>query len=474
MYRWIFGASLGLLVACANGGGGGANPSACGGIGEACCVPSTGENPCERNTLQCESADQTCRLRVGEGSCSESDDCFGTAQCNAASARCCLPDGVFSTDPTLCCSGFADRMGECTAYPELPSNCGRAGLECCDLSEEAEDLIGTRCPGEGLGSADKLLCARGFCYDCGGPGERCCNGTCERGTCEFDRCGDSGPPNTTWCDEAGEACCRAEDGTESCAGGLTCAEGRCSTRAPVDECDTYTARGCEACTGGRTSTGRFCGWCGDRCVSGTSSGSSDGTCTPLAGNWFESVSQCPAPRFCSELRSCDACAGGSHGLDCVWCDRPTGGSAPSCVSGSSDTSPAELNLEGGLTVAGRDTTLEASATGGGCVDDVVLTITAPTTLTGLTFQITPPPGAPASSARATEVSISAAGTGTSTAFRGRTAAGAWKVRVARTAEAAAMGEAVPVVGTLRINRAACANLCGAGESEVVRDASMCR
>lgn len=475
MIRFLVTSVVSLLAACATGGAeSGTNPNACGGTGQTCCAPATGKNPCERNTLQCESASQTCRLRVGEGTCSDADDCFGTAACNAATSRCCLPNGTFSNDPTLCCSGFTDRSGECTSYPMLPTNCGRAGLECCDLSEEVEDLVGSRCPGEGLGSAGKLLCSRGFCYECGGAGQPCCNGACERGSCELDRCGESGAPNTTWCDEAGEACCRGEDGTESCAGGLSCVDRRCSTRAPTDECEQYTTRGCEACAAGRTSTGRFCGWCGDRCTSGSAVGSTDGTCTPMAGNWIDSVTQCPAPRFCSEIRSCGACADGSHGLDCVWCDRPSGGAAPGCVAGSSNTSPAELSLEGGLMASERETTLEASVTGGGCVDDVVLTIAAPTTLTGLSFQITPPAGEPRSSAGAASITLTG-GAGTSSATRGRNASGVWKVRVSRAAAAeGATLEPLTLQGTLRVNRAACANLCGAGESEVVRDASMCR
>lgn len=460
MPRWLHGLAAVCLFACATGGEN-TNPNACGGVGQACCAPSTGASPCERTTLQCESADQTCRLRAGEGSCAGPHDCFGTAQCDAANARCCLPDGVFSNDPTLCCSGFADRRSECTAYPTLDANCGRAGMECCDLSAEVEELIGTRCPGEGLGSSTKLMCSRGFCYECGGPGQPCCNGGCERGMCRFDVCGSTGPSNTTWCDEAGETCCRNEDGSEMCAGSLSCVNHRCSTRAPGDECDELSARGCEACAAGRTSDGRFCGWCGDRCVSGSAAGSVDGMCTPMRGNWIESVSQCPAPRFCSELRSCDACAGGGHGLDCVWCDRPTGGStAPSCVSGSSNTAVTEHAIDAGL--MDRSVEVGLSVDEGGCVDEVQLSIASPSPVTGLTFAIIPPAGA------RTSVTLSD-GSVTSSAFRGRSAGGLWRVTVSRSG-----GDPIAIQGTFRVTRTACTNLCGSGDSEVVRDASMCR
>ena len=101
--------------------------------------------------------------------------------------------------------------------------------------------------------------------------------------------------------------------------------------ANLDECRSWST--CGSCTG---SLG--CGWCSadNKCKTGGSSGSNDGSCPRSSLKWHYLTSSCPEGKLdeCGSLSSCGSCTGR---LGCGWCSADnkckTGGS-----SGSNDGS----------------------------------------------------------------------------------------------------------------------------------------
>lgn len=85
---------------------------------------------------------------------------------------------------------------------------------------------------------------------------------------------------------------------------------------PTDACAASTT--CSACTALPS-----CGWCANRCVTGTSSGGA--TCTTAAGTWAWTASQCarttptppPPTDACASSTDCAACTARAS---CGWCD----------------------------------------------------------------------------------------------------------------------------------------------------------
>jgi len=141
--------------------------SACGGVGEHCCDPASGKDPCESNDLICKvdlvlggNTCQKCGDRT-EWCCGTGDPCISPYECQADGRcgwpdttcgypgdRCCMSDGGFDVPCTVdisycfCYGGGICEGGAAVNGCYLPE-CGKPGQNCCENSSKTNNCNAT-------------------------------------------------------------------------------------------------------------------------------------------------------------------------------------------------------------------------------------------------------------------------------------------------------------------------------------------